>query len=74
MIRRIVTALILVPLAIIVIGFAVANRQSVVVSFDFHHHFHRLATDGAVFDVLLRRAAARIDVELERLAAVRTLD
>ena len=34
MIRRIVTALILLPLAIIVISFAVANRQSVVVSFD----------------------------------------
>jgi uncharacterized integral membrane protein len=34
MIRRIVTALILVPLAIVVISFAVANRQSVVVSFD----------------------------------------
>src|SRR6516164_3468560 len=34
MIRRIVTALILLPLAIVVISFAVANRQSVVVSFD----------------------------------------
>jgi uncharacterized integral membrane protein len=34
MIRRIVTALILVPLAIILVSFAVANRQIVVVSFD----------------------------------------
>jgi uncharacterized integral membrane protein len=34
MIRRIVAALILVPLAILFISLAVANRQSVVVSFD----------------------------------------
>ena len=34
MIRRIVTALILVPLALLVISLAVANRQSVIVSFD----------------------------------------
>ena len=34
MIRKIVTALILVPLAIFIISFAVANRQIVVVSFD----------------------------------------
>ncbi len=34
MIRKIVTALILVPLAIVLITFAVANRQMVVVSFD----------------------------------------
>jgi len=34
MIRKFVTALILVPLAIVVIAFAVANRQNVVVSFD----------------------------------------
>jgi uncharacterized integral membrane protein len=34
MIRKFLTALILVPLAIIVVAFAVANRQSVVVSFD----------------------------------------
>jgi uncharacterized integral membrane protein len=34
MMRRIVTALILVPLAILLISLAVANRQSVVVSFD----------------------------------------
>lgn len=34
MIRRIVTALVLVPLAILLISLAVANRESVVVSFD----------------------------------------
>jgi Mn2+/Fe2+ NRAMP family transporter len=34
MIRKFVTALILVPLAIVVVAFAVANRQNVVVSFD----------------------------------------
>jgi len=34
MIRKIVTAIFLVPLAVIIIAFAVANRQTVVVSFD----------------------------------------
>src|SRR5262245_61299165 len=34
MIRRIVTALVLVPLTVAFIAFAVANRQSVVISFD----------------------------------------
>jgi uncharacterized integral membrane protein len=34
MIRKIVTAVILVPLAIIIIAFAVANRQTVTVAFD----------------------------------------
>ena len=34
MIRKIVTAVILVPLAVILIGLAVANRQTVTVSFD----------------------------------------
>jgi uncharacterized integral membrane protein len=32
--RKIVTALVLVPLAIVIISFAVANRQTIVVSFD----------------------------------------
>ena len=31
---RIITALILIPLAVVIIGFAVANRQIVTVSFD----------------------------------------
>lgn len=34
MLRKIVTALIVVPLAVILIAFAVANRQEVTVSFD----------------------------------------
>ena len=34
MLRKIVTALIVIPLAIVIIAFAVANRQSVTVSFD----------------------------------------
>ena len=34
MIRKIVTALILVPLAVVLVAFAVANRQTVVVSLD----------------------------------------
>ena len=34
MLRRIVSTLIVVPLAVILIAFAVANRQSVTVSFD----------------------------------------
>jgi uncharacterized integral membrane protein len=34
LLRKIVTALILVPLALIIIAFAVANRQTVTVSFD----------------------------------------
>ena len=34
MMRRVVTALILVPLTIVAISLAVANRQSVIVSFD----------------------------------------
>ena len=43
MIRRIVTALILLPLAIVVISIAVANRQSVVVSFDPFDQAHTRA-------------------------------
>jgi uncharacterized integral membrane protein len=34
MVRKIVSAVILVPLALIIIGFAVANRQAITVSFD----------------------------------------
>lgn len=34
MFRKIVTAVIVVPLAVIIVAFAVANRQSVTVSFD----------------------------------------
>jgi uncharacterized integral membrane protein len=34
MLRKIITALIVVPLALVIIAFAVANRQAVTVSFD----------------------------------------
>jgi uncharacterized integral membrane protein len=34
MIRKIVAAVVLIPLAVIIIGFAVANRQAVTISFD----------------------------------------
>jgi uncharacterized integral membrane protein len=34
MVRKIVTALVLVPLALIIVMFAVANRESVTVTFD----------------------------------------
>ena len=34
MLRKLVTALILVPLAIVLVAFAVANRQTITVSFD----------------------------------------
>ena len=34
MLRKILAAVILVPLAIIIVGFAVANRQAVTISFD----------------------------------------
>ena len=34
MLRKIVTMLIVVPLAVVIVAFAVANRQSVTVSFD----------------------------------------
>jgi uncharacterized integral membrane protein len=34
MIRKIVTALVLVPLAVVIVAFAVANRQTITVSFD----------------------------------------
>jgi uncharacterized integral membrane protein len=39
-VRKIVTALILVPLAIVLVTFAVANRQTVIVSFDPFDHAH----------------------------------
>jgi uncharacterized integral membrane protein len=34
LLRRIVAAIILIPLAVVIIAFAVANRQSITVSFD----------------------------------------
>jgi len=50
------------------------RHRAVFVPFDFHDDFHRLTADRAVFDVLLRRSAARIHIELQRLAAVGTVD
>ena len=38
--RKFITALILVPLAIVLVTFAVANRQTVVISFDPFDHVH----------------------------------
>jgi hypothetical protein len=40
MVRKILTALILVPLAVVVIALAVANRQPVVISFDPFDQLH----------------------------------
>jgi hypothetical protein len=40
MLRKIVTVLILIPLAVVVIALAVANRQPVLVSFDPFDHLH----------------------------------
>jgi uncharacterized integral membrane protein len=40
MLRKIITALILIPLAVVVIALAVANRQPVLVSFDPFDQLH----------------------------------
>ncbi len=54
MIRKIVTALILVPLAIVLITFAVANRQTVVVSLDPFDQAHpALAVALPLFALIL---------------------
>jgi uncharacterized integral membrane protein len=53
MIRRIVTALILVPLAILLISLAVANRQSVIVSFDPFDPAHPALTRALPLYVLM---------------------
>ena len=54
MIRKIVTALILVPLAIVLIAFAVANRQTVVVSLDPFDAAHpALAVSLPLFALIL---------------------
>jgi len=53
MIRRIVTALILVPLAILLISLAVANRQSVIVSFDPFDPAHPALTRAFPLYVLM---------------------
>lgn len=54
MIRKIVTALILVPIAIVFIAFAVANRQTVVVSLDPFDQAHpALAVSLPLFALIL---------------------
>jgi len=54
MLRRIGTALIVVPLAAIIIAFAVANRQTVMVSFDpFSSTFPAYAVTLPLFAVVL---------------------
>jgi len=54
MIRKIVSALILVPLAIVFIVFAVANRQTVAVSFDPFDQAHpALAVSLPLFALIL---------------------
>jgi uncharacterized integral membrane protein len=44
MIRKLATALVLVPVAIVLIAFAVANRQTVVLSFDPFDQAHPVLT------------------------------
>ena len=54
MIRKIVTALILVPLAVVLVIFAVANRQTVMVSLDpFDHAQPALAVTVPLFALSL---------------------
>jgi uncharacterized integral membrane protein len=54
MIRKIVIALILVPIAIVFVTFAVANRQTVVVSFDPFDQAHpAFALALPLFELLL---------------------
>jgi uncharacterized integral membrane protein len=54
MMRKIVTALVLVPIAVVFVAFAVANRQAVVVSFDPFDQAHpALALGLPLFALLL---------------------
>jgi uncharacterized integral membrane protein len=54
MIRKVVTALILIPLAVVIIAFAVANRQTIVVSFDpFDHADPALAFSLPLYVLIL---------------------
>ncbi len=61
MLRKIVTAIVLIPLVIILVGFAVANRQIVSVSFDPFDSTHpafalTLPLFGIVFVLLIAGA------------------
>ena len=53
MFRKIVTAIIVVPLAAVIIAFAVANRETVTVSFDPFSRRPSLCGDAALFAVIL---------------------
>ena len=61
MIRKAVTALILAPLAVAVVAFAVANRQTIVVSFDPFDRAHpAFAVTLPLFALLLAVAIAGV--------------
>src|SRR5260370_26334653 len=61
MLRKLLTALILVPLAILLVAFAVANRQSVIVSFDpFDASHPALALAVPLFALLLAALLAGV--------------
>jgi uncharacterized integral membrane protein len=63
MIRKVVTALILIPLAIVLITFAVANRQTVVVSLDPFDQAHpALALALPLFALVLALVIAGVVV------------
>ena len=61
MLRKLLTALILVPLAILLVAFAVANRASVIVSFDpFDASHPALALAVPLFALLLAALLAGV--------------
>jgi uncharacterized integral membrane protein len=63
MIRKIVTALILVPLTVAFIAFAVANRENVVISLDpFDRQHPALAVSVPLFVLILGLAIAGVVV------------
>jgi uncharacterized integral membrane protein len=68
MLRKLITALILMPLAILIAAFAVANRESVVVSFDPFDAAHpAFALPVPLFALLL--AAIVVGVVIGGIAA-----
>jgi uncharacterized integral membrane protein len=61
MIRKLITALILVPLAVLLVAFAVTNRQTVMVSFDPFDTTHpALAFPLPLFVLMLALATAGV--------------
>src|SRR5436309_1477922 len=68
MLRKLITALVLVPLAVVLVAFAVANRGSVVVSFDpFDASHPAFALPVPLFALLL--AALLLGVVIGGMAA-----